>query len=325
MGLYRFFLAILVLLSHLSIKFFDFYIGVIAVVNFLIVSGYLNTYLLETYYSKNKNIKTFYLDRACRIFPQYYFYFFLILLVNFFYPIKKELVFMDVVLEFPIIFNGYNMLFDNIFDFNFHVKINPPTWSLGLELTFYLIIPFIILFYKKNLKVFLCLSLIFFSIVLFTNSHYTDTLGYRLIPGTLYIFLIGSHLYYSDIKNDVFSKLLILIFILFLFFILLNDNYYQARFSKEVSLGVLIGIFFINYLKKIKQNKFDIFFGNLAYGIFLNHFFIIQIVERAFGLDIYVKILLILLVSITLSYMSYNTVEIYASKLRKKIRYSDSH
>ena len=34
MGTYRFILALLVLLSHLSIKFFDFYIGVIAVVNF---------------------------------------------------------------------------------------------------------------------------------------------------------------------------------------------------------------------------------------------------------------------------------------------------
>ena len=323
MGLYRFSLAILVLLSHLPIKFFDFYIGVVAVVNFLIVSGYLNTYLLERYYSKTQNIKTFYLDRACRIFPQYYFYFFLILLIHFFFPIKKELVFIDIILEFPIILNGYNMLFDNIFNFHFPVKINPPTWSLGLELTFYLIIPFVILFYKKNLKIYLWLSLIFFSIVLFTNTHYTDTLGYRLIPGTLYIFLIGSHLYYSDIKNDNFLKLLIVIFIFFLFFIFSNDDYYQTRFSKEVTAGVLIGIFFINYLKKIKQSKLDILFGNLAYGIFLNHFFIIQVVNKAFDLSFYVKLPLILFISIILSYISYNTVEIYASKLRKKIRYSN--
>ena len=161
MGTYRFFLAILVLLSHLSIEFFGFYIGVIAVVNFLIVSGYLNTYLLETYYSKTKNIKTFYLDRACRIFPQYYFYFFLILIIHFFYPIKKELVLIDIILEFPIILNGYFMLFDNLFNFYFPVKINPPTWSLGLELTFYLIIPFIILFNKKKIKTFFFISLIF--------------------------------------------------------------------------------------------------------------------------------------------------------------------
>ncbi len=325
MGLYRFFLAICVLLSHLSIKFFDFYIGVIAVINFLIVSGYLNTYLLETYYSKTKNVKTFYLDRACRLFPQYYFYFFLILLVHLFYPIKKDLVLIDIILEFPIILSGYGMLFDNLFNFYFPVKINPPTWSLGLELTFYLIIPFIILFYKKNLKFILCFSLIFFSVVLFTNTHYTDTLGYRLIPGTLYVFLIGSLLYYDDIKNDFILKLIIVIFIFFVLFTLLNDNYYQARFSKDVSIGVLLGIFFINYLKKIKQNKLDIFFGNLAYGIFLNHFFIIQIVEKAFDFDIYIKISFVILVSIILSYISYNTVEVYASKLRKKIRYKDIH
>ena len=323
MGTYRFILALLVLLSHLSIKFFDFYIGVIAVVNFLIISGYLNTYLLENYYSKTKNIKLFYFDRACRIFPQYYFYFFLILLIHYFYPIKKELVLTDIILEFPMILNGYYMIFDNLFNVYFKVKINPPTWSLGLELTFYLIIPFVIFFYKKNLKIFLLFSLIFFLVVVFTNTHYTDTLSYRLIPGTLYIFLLGSLLYYNDIKNDTFSKLIIAVFILILIFIVLDENYYYTRFSKDVSIGVIIGIFFINFLKKIKQNRLDIFLGNLAYGIFLNHFFIIQIMERAFKLNIYFKIPSVILISIILSYISFSTVEVYASKLRKKIRYSN--
>ena len=73
MGTYRFILAVMVLLSHVSINTFNFYIGVIAVVNFLMISGYLNTYLLETYYQENKNLKMFYFDRLCRILRNYSF------------------------------------------------------------------------------------------------------------------------------------------------------------------------------------------------------------------------------------------------------------
>lgn len=323
MGIYRFFLSILVLLSHLSITVFGFYIGVIAVINFLIVSGYLNTYLLENYYLKNKNIKSFYLDRICRIFPQYYFYFFLILIVNFFYNFKKELSIVDIILEFPIVLNGYYMLFDNFFNYHFPVKINPPTWSLGLEITFYIIIPLIILFQKKNLKIFLCVSLVFYTLIFLTNFK-TDTLGYRLIPGTLYIFLLGSYLFYKDINNDLFLKTILFVIIFFLFLTFLYDHYYQAKFSKEILIGVLLGTFFLNKLKKLEQSKIDKFFGNLAYGIFLNHFFIIEIINRSFQSNIFYKLPIVLFISIILSYISYNTVEVYASKLRKKIRYIKS-
>jgi len=321
MGTYRFILAVMVLLSHVSINTFNFYIGVIAVVNFLMISGYLNTYLLETYYQENKNLKMFYFDRLCRILPQYYFYFFLVLFINSFIDIKKDLIFLDIILEFPIILSGYHMLFDNLFGIWFNVKINPPTWSLGLELTFYIIIPFIILFLKKYLKIFLVTSLIFYLLICFFNYR-TDTLGYRLIPGTLYIFLIGSYFYYTDFNKSFFLKSLSLILLISIIIIFSYDKYYLARFSNFLALGVFFGLFFLNFLKKKKQNKIDLFLGNLAYGVFLNHFFVIEIFNWYFEINIILKITLVLIISMTLSYFSYTFIEVYASNLRKKIRYS---
>ena len=73
MGIYRFISAIFVLISHTGLNTFDFRIGVFGVINFLIISGYLNTYLIENYYSYNKKISSYYLDRFFRIAPQFYF------------------------------------------------------------------------------------------------------------------------------------------------------------------------------------------------------------------------------------------------------------
>lgn len=73
-GYIRFFLAFLVLISHLGIRFKGMNEGVFAVVIFYILAGHVVTKLfLEKIKSNDiiKRLKIFYIERFLRIFPRY--------------------------------------------------------------------------------------------------------------------------------------------------------------------------------------------------------------------------------------------------------------
>jgi peptidoglycan/LPS O-acetylase OafA/YrhL len=74
MGLFRLFLAILVVISHTGNTLYGYNLGVVAVISFFILSGYVMSMLMEKYYKQPSHIPTFYLDRIARLFPQYVFY-----------------------------------------------------------------------------------------------------------------------------------------------------------------------------------------------------------------------------------------------------------
>lgn len=74
MGIYRLILAILVVLSHLGISIAGFNPGVVAVISFYILSGYVMTLLIGRYYLHSGKVIHFYYDRGMRLFPQFWFY-----------------------------------------------------------------------------------------------------------------------------------------------------------------------------------------------------------------------------------------------------------
>ena len=75
MGFLRFLLASLVLATHYDMWVLipNFNEGVVAVTCFILISGYVMTLLINSYYSNLADVKYFYLDRACRILPQFIF------------------------------------------------------------------------------------------------------------------------------------------------------------------------------------------------------------------------------------------------------------
>lgn len=71
MGRLRYFLAIMVVLSHTQVDFLGFAPGVTAVVSFFLISGYVMTLLIGRHYNSPDRIGLFYLDRAARLYPQF--------------------------------------------------------------------------------------------------------------------------------------------------------------------------------------------------------------------------------------------------------------
>ena len=320
MGIARFFLALLVLTSH-TVDTFGFAIGVSAVIGFFIISGYLNTLLINKYYNeKNLNqILSYYKDRLFRICPQFFFYFIIIVIINYYLNIFEINLF-QILLNAPIISLGYYMILDNITGIEF-IFVNRPTWSLGLELTFYLLIPFTLKFSKKQIINFFFLSLVFYLSAFFLRSSYNEYFVYRLIPGTMFIFLIGSFLYFKESLYLIIIRIILVIFVILLSLISITGNYYMIQYNRDVIIGVIFGIIILNFTKDLRITKIDKFLGDLSYGIFLNHYFIFQIIREYYSFRSFLELVFTIILSMLFSFISYNLIEKPALNIRKKIRY----
>lgn len=321
MGFYRFILAICVAISHIKINF-DFYgynLGVIAVVSFFLISGFVMTSLIEKYYKSPSSILHFYLDRALRIYPQYIFYFILgtitiyLLKINTFY--QNDITFNKWLLNIPIFpLNYYMFGIENS-------MVIPQAWSLGLEMTFYLAIPLIHRYFNLlSITVLLILSLIVFLLAYATLLN-TDWFGYRFIPGTLFIFIVGALFYQKERSYLIYQIIIFFGSGILLVWAYNNPHLYQAHYNKEVLLGLLIGIPLVKILTKFQYSKIDEFFGSLSYGIFLNHFIALWIVDYIIEINnLNVHFCAIISISALLAYISYILVELPALTWRRTLR-----
>lgn len=324
MGFYRFALAIFVLISHAGITIFEYNPGVVAVISFFLLSGYVMTELIEKYYKRPVAIPTFYLDRVARLFPQFLFYMLLALICIHFAkiesPFLKNLTPFTWLLNFLMLPQGFFMFWAD------GALVIPQSWSLGLEATFYLAIPWIVVYCTKRQM----FGLAGVSFGVFLAAYFgiinTDNFGYRLLPGTLYMFLVGASFARPDKYSRRFVAAVFLLTAILFLHSFLNERFYILPFNKEVLLGLLLGILVVTCLKDFQFSKrtarIDLFFGNLSYGVFLNHFIVIWMLQRFFGVKGFgvASSAVLMLISSALAMVSFFVVERPALTWRRAIR-----
>lgn len=323
MGTYRYILAVLVLLSHAEGKLSGLSPGVFAVISFYLISGYVMTLLIAKHYEDPRRIGAFYLDRCLRLFPQFIFYSVITLAlaatVTFWSRWLATCTGTDYVLNFLMLPIGYYKIFGN------QCFIIPQAWSLGLELTFYLVIPFVLLA-QASAKWLASLSFVIF-LAAYVGVLDTDLFGYRLLPGTLFMFLSGAAIAKPALfwrgQLLFFWSLCALMFVgLFAF-----PSLMALKHNGEVLLGFLVGLPALAILSRLRFSDFDEFAGNLSYGVFLNHFVFVY-VFRAFGYNKeygLVDYVILIGLSTFAAILSYYLVERPALLMRRGLRSQAQH
>ena len=167
MGTLRFFLSILVLLSHAGVSIHGYNPGVVAVMTFFIMSGYVMTLLVQRHYSTTDWIGHFYLDRAARLFPQFLLYSSLTLALLSFGLISSaylsECTADKIALNMAILPVGYYSSLGLG-----KCMVIPQAWSLGLEATFYAAVPLLLVVVPRDwLHGVLAGSMVIFSLAVF--------------------------------------------------------------------------------------------------------------------------------------------------------------
>lgn len=316
MGTYRLLLAICVLLSHAGVVLFGHNQGVSAVISFFLLSGFVMTALIRRNYNGKGEIKRFYLDRALRLFPQFIFY--LVATLIFVATTDHQSPFLEDLSGVKVAMNAL-MLPLSLYMLGLEkALLIPQAWSFGLELTFYLSIPFVLL-YRLERYAFL-LSLCVFGFAYFGIID-SDIFGYRLLPGTLFMFLLGSFLYgRKSIEQIAFLLATYLISFLAFLWVLYDANFMRP-YNFEVLLGILVGLPIVSGLIRLPSAKIDEVLGNISYGVFLNHFLLIWIFQ-ALNIDLNTTkaITALIITSIGLGWLTYNVIEKPVLVIRRHLR-----
>ena len=322
MGLYRLFLAVMVVVSHAGITIGGYNPGVVAVISFYLLSGYVMTVLVEKHYRRIRAVPRFYLDRMARLFPQFLFYAMAAALCIYYAgvvtPYTDQLTPLGVSLNLAMLPLGYYMWWAE------GELLIPQAWSLGLEMSFYLVIPWMLILLSKKIMVFFAALSMIVYLVAYRGLIDSDIYGYRLLPGTLFIFIVGSSFSWKDSCSKKFRGFSLVFAGVLLVFAYNNESIYKLPYTKEVLLGLVFGIMALSLLKEKRFSRVDEFFGDLSYGVFLNHFLIIWLMKKYFLIDTFGFVGLSSLISLScvLAVGSYFLLELPALRWRHKIRHS---
>ena len=244
---------------------------------FFLISGYLITMS----YDKNSDIKEYSKNRALRIIPGLYVNFFIGVVIlwyfNQFNGVSLNSILPWIVAQLTL-FQFYNPEF--IRDFGVGV-INGSLWTISVELVFYIILPFLYVFLKKDFtKRFILLMILSFIFYFYITNISTKTLIYEKLIGVsimpyLFYFLIGLFMYkYKDILMKYLeNKVIIFAFIYGAVVYLSIDNFIYLIF-KQFIFSLFIFSFIFSYkslsYKLMKHNDF-------TYGIYIYHMLIVNV------------------------------------------------
>jgi peptidoglycan/LPS O-acetylase OafA/YrhL len=312
MGLLRILLA----LSVLAVHGLEIYKSILlpadtAVLVFYIISGfYIAMILNEKYIEKNNSYKLFITNRFLRIYPIHWFILFATVFVNIvkgiFLPYQTwRIIGFLSLLEHP--FTLIYFVFSNIFIFGQSLtgfisittnktlviieffraaKISQyyfvgQAWTVGVELSFYLIAPFIFKLSKKIILVFAIVSFLL-NIYLYNISNGNLAMKNVFLPSDLVFFLLGyfSYHYYlkiKSVKNNLLINSLNISLIIFtiLYSFLPDFKFTHMTFTcKQIFYFLFVAITIPFLFNTYKSNKWDREIGELSYPIYMSHMFV---------------------------------------------------
>lgn len=316
-----------------GVSYFIINLGKNAVYLFFVLSGFLITYLLllekET---KNKiNIRNFYLRRIFRIWPLYY----IILIISFlFIPFivnvtdffNTETYYIKLINSVePYSFKNIIMYFLLLSNVGVVVVGSSQTWSISVEEQFYLIWPNIVNFIKTEILIFI---LFLFPILLTLYKAYNLPFTKYLIYFPIEIMSVGG--FFAYIKYYFNDRIIIIfknnyLFLLSIFLVLLVLFIKCNLLLRAMVFSILI-LFIIEDRRVNLRSKLLSRLGLISYGIYMyhplcmflssainNHLFRSNIVLYKIGFYI-----LTLILTLVISYLSYNYIELKLLKIKDK-------
>lgn len=376
MGIFRFFLALQVVLTHRYIlSGLNLLGGEVEVQSFYVISGFYMALVLNKKYHGKGSYKPYIINRFLRLAPAYWVILFIAVIIspavvhrwlNHFGGLhittQLYLVFTSIFLfgQDLILFLRFNPA-NGMMEFARHFNetlpdmpaawrflFNAPSWSLGLQLSFYLIAPFIVR--KKTWLITTIMAASFGLRIYLSYYGYNDSnWKYRFFPTELAVFLIGALSYkiYRDLDKikslleattwgrTLYPKIPY-IAVSALCAVLISFQYLPRYMIYNLIesqwfylLMVCWTIPFIFLLTK--NNKTDRFLGELSYPVYLIHWVFFQAVlnpiltKSNLGTEWFktvetLSIIIVILLSVGFVFMIERPLQKYRGKIFKKAR-----
>jgi peptidoglycan/LPS O-acetylase OafA/YrhL len=254
------------------------------VVGFYLLSGFVMTALIRRHYARlGRPTLLFYVDRSLRLLPQYLLY------VGMTWALVATIRPHDfrvgpAELTLPTLAANLAIVPLDYFSLVPVARLIPPAWSLGLELHFYALAPFLLALPRLRR------ASIVLSVIVFGLAHgfglQPEILGYQLLPGTLFIFLSGSLLFEAHSGSTGATRVLVALWasLALLGGLLAISGHLEVdALTTSVLLGYLLGLPLVWLLARKRPHRLDDALGAASYGAFLAHWLCIWAI-RSTGL-----------------------------------------
>jgi peptidoglycan/LPS O-acetylase OafA/YrhL len=337
-GFLRLLLALAVVFAHAGqIPFLGFMGSEMAVRCFFIISGFYMALILTEKYQK---YYPFISNRFLKIFPLYFIILILTIslsIIGHFFLNKdvqlgfyfanwnnKNLFFVLLILILSNIFLfgqdivsfiGVNMRTGSLFlTTNYNATIGslgliiPQAWTLSLEMMFYLLAPFIV---RQKNKVILFLTILSGLFVIYYGLGTSGAWTFRFFPAQFVFFMFGiiSYRIYKNLININVNKyfltlaqVIIFLYVIFYSYVPLGHLLQKGLFFLLLIIGLPL-LFILS-----KKSKFDRYVGDLAYPIFLSHFFVTEILALTIKMPKEFIGATVAIISILISILLYNLI-----------------
>lgn len=275
--------VLLVFIFHLSPSFLRG--GFIGVDIFFVISGFLVSSIILAKKSKNTfTFLQFYLSRLKRIVPVFVVVLIFIGFLGAIIFLDKDVNSLKTGLLQAIIFNSNNYLagIDNYFGVSNQQNPLLHTWTLSVEMQFYLLLPLFLMYIKENYVTGICCFLImsilgysFINSTVFSNQQAM----YFSLSARIPEFLIGT---VFAIKKDVIKKYIskyqnYIAFISFIGLLVLSMFFDSSIIFPGlwVIIPCVFGAFLLvttdSYINRFLSCRVFVYIGELSYSIYLWH------------------------------------------------------
>jgi peptidoglycan/LPS O-acetylase OafA/YrhL len=314
---------LLVVIYHLKLNIFNYRLlpgGYLGVDIFFVISGYLITSILSLNINGYKfDYANFFQRRFLRIVPVYVFVIFATLLFGYYLLIPQQLVELSRSSVSSIFFLSNIFFWQYLNDYyNPDAILNPllHTWSLAIEIHFYLFIVlffFIIKKFTKRIHLPLLITGLLSLLICQILAHFEPRVNFFGFQSRLWEFILGSFIFFYREKFNLNLNYLaknLLYFAIILFAIFFNENtQHPSLFTLLFLILVSILILNVNNKSNSYSEKLLIFFGLISYSLYLWHYPILSLSKRVILDDtLSIKVLLFLF-SVLMSCISYYLLE----------------
>lgn len=253
---------------------FDFFVRI-----FFMISAFSMAYVYTNKINTIHDMKMFYLKRAFRIVPLFYF----VIIVN---------VLIAILTRHPIAL-GEDFFLNALFVFSLipgkHGSLVGGGWSIGIEMIFYILFPFFLVI-AGNLRSALITFILLLITSLITTNYYNiflegklNTFGKLNILAHAQFFMIGFVIYHFWVKFKVhISKSICGIIFILSFIAMILSFRLQNSIPEEVfisAIGSVMLFVSILGLPRILDNKVTRYLGLISYSTYLLQFPVISMLS----------------------------------------------